>query len=138
MAVDFGAAPGGWTRIIRTRGLEVLAVDPADLDPRVAADRGVRHLRTTAGEFLRANRRRLDLAVNDMRMDPLLSAQLMVTTAGHLRPGATAVVTLKVGSSGVLSTVDRCLDTLGGRYEIVTARQLHHNRKEITALLRRR
>jgi 23S rRNA (cytidine2498-2'-O)-methyltransferase len=138
LAVDLGAAPGGWTRIIRRRGLEVLAVDPGDLDPRVAADPGVRHLRTTAGEFLRTDRHRLDLALNDMRMDPLLSAQLMAATAAHLKRGATAVVTLKVGLHRVLATVDRCLDLLAEKYEVVAARQLHHNRKEITVLLRRR
>jgi len=138
LAVDLGAAPGGWTRIIRQRGLEVLAVDPGDLHPRVAGDPGVRHLRTTAGEFLRADRRRLDLALNDMRMDALLSAQLMGTAAAHLKRGATAVVTLKVGLHRVLDTIDRCLDVLAEKYEVVAARQLHHNRKEITVLLRRR
>jgi 23S rRNA (cytidine2498-2'-O)-methyltransferase len=138
LAVDFGAAPGGWTRIIRQRGLEVLAVDPGDLDPRVAGDPGVRHLRTTAGEFLRADRRRLDLALNDMRMEPVLSAELMVTAARHLKRGATAVVTLKVGLSRVLATVDRCLELLAGEFEVVAARQLHHNRKEVTVLLQRR
>jgi 23S rRNA (cytidine2498-2'-O)-methyltransferase len=137
LAVDYGAAPGGWTRIIRQRGLEVLAVDPADLDERVARDRGVRHQRTTAGEFLRANRRELDLAVNDMRMEPLLSAQLMASTAGHLRLGAYAIMTLKVGGHGVLAAVDRCLALLSKEYDVIAARQLHHNRKEITVLLRR-
>lgn len=136
-AVDFGAAPGGWTRILRERGLTVWAVDPGDLDRRLLADRGIHHDRTTAGEFLRANRITFDLAVNDMRMDPARSCRLMVDAAKHLRPGALAIVTLKTGSVAVLETVRECLRVLARRYTIVHARQLHHNRHEVTVVLRR-
>ena len=50
-----------------------------------------------------------------MRMDALLSAQLMGTAAAHLKRGATAVVTLKVGLHRVLDTIDRCLDVLAAK-----------------------
>jgi 23S rRNA (cytidine2498-2'-O)-methyltransferase len=33
VALDLGASPGGWTRILRRRGLTVWAIDPAALDP---------------------------------------------------------------------------------------------------------
>ena len=137
LAVDYGAAPGGWTRILRTHGMTVIAVDPGSLHPLVAADPGVTHLRTTAGEFLRTNHRRLDLVVNDMRMDPILSSRLMVRTSRVLRPGGHAVITLKTGGGRrVLDTVDRCVQVLGGAYDVLFARQLHHNRQEVTVLLR--
>ena len=136
-AVDYGAAPGGWTRILRTHGLTVTAVDPGNLDPRVAVDPGVTHLPTTAGEFLRANRRRLDIVVNDMRMEPLRSSQLMVRTASMLKPGGHAVITLKTGARQPLHTIDHCLRTLRGAYNVLLARQLHHNRHEVTVLLQR-
>ncbi len=35
--IDLGAAPGGWTWALARLGAEVVAVDKADLDPRVAA-----------------------------------------------------------------------------------------------------
>ncbi len=139
VAVDFGAAPGGWTRILRQQGLRVIAVDPGDLDAPVATDRGVSHLRTTAGEFLRSHTGELDMAVNDMRMDPRLSSELMVQTARLLKPGAPAVVTLKTGTGAhVLRIVHDCLDLLDAQYTVVGARQLHHNRHEITVVLRKR
>ena len=50
-ALDLGAAPGGWTRVLRGKGLRVIAVDPALLDPRVAADPGVTHRRELAQAF---------------------------------------------------------------------------------------
>jgi 23S rRNA (cytidine2498-2'-O)-methyltransferase len=137
-AVDFGAAPGGWTRILRSHGLKVTAVDPADLDPRLAKDRGIRHLRTTAGEFLRGNPPPFDVVVNDMRMDAELSSELMARAAARLAPHGVGVLTLKTGSHRVLDTVDRSLHVLRSVYDLVGARQLHHNRQEVTVALRKK
>lgn len=47
-AVDLGAAPGGWTRLLRERGARVTAVDRAALDEAVAKDPGVTHLKKDA------------------------------------------------------------------------------------------
>lgn len=137
-AVDFGAAPGGWTRILRRHGMRVWAVDPGDLDERLAGDEGIKHLALTAGRFLRSNRTVFDVAVNDMRMDPVRSCELMVRAADALAPGALAVVTLKTGTREVLETVDACLRRLAEAYEVLHARQLRHNRHEITVVARKR
>jgi 23S rRNA (cytidine2498-2'-O)-methyltransferase len=137
-AVDLGAAPGGWTRILRRRGLSVVAVDPGELAPSLVADRQVRHVPTTVGEFFRSDRSRFDLAVNDLRMDPALSTQVMLDAVDHLAPGAYIVLTLKTGRQRLLDTVRECLDRLRGPYRVVFARQLYHNRKEVTVLARRR
>lgn len=137
-AVDLGAAPGGWTRILRQRGLDVVAVDPGELAPSLAADRRVRHVPTTVGEFFRSDRSRFDLAVNDLRMDPALSTQVMLDAVDHLATGAYIVLTLKTGRQRLLDTVRECLDRLRGPYRVVFARQLYHNRKEVTVLARRR
>ena len=137
-AVDLGAAPGGWTRIVRLRGPQVWAVDPGDMDPRVLADPGVHHVRTTAGEFFRATDLEFDLVVNDMRMDPLLSCEVMLEAAQRLRRGAPAGMTLKTGTRRPLQTLQRCREKLAAAYEVVFARQLHHNRHELTVVLRRR
>ena len=137
-AVDLGASPGGWTSILLRHGLEVWAVDPGDIDPRLLAQRRVHHERTTSGQFFSVSRKRFDVAVNDMRMDPELSCTVMLDAADSLVPGAVVVLTLKLGLQRPLETVQRCLSTLRRRYEIVDARQLQHNRHEITVLCRRR
>jgi 23S rRNA (cytidine2498-2'-O)-methyltransferase len=41
--VDLGAAPGGWSHVAQKRGAQVIAVDKADLDPRIA--KRVQHVR---------------------------------------------------------------------------------------------
>ncbi|MDA1387488.1 MULTISPECIES: SAM-dependent methyltransferase [Glycomyces] len=136
-ALDYGAAPGGWTRILAARGYRTTAVDPGDLDPRVLALPGVVHERTTAGNFLRDSTARFDLIVNDMKMSPDRSSRLMVDSARLLKPFGVAVTTLKTGNHHVLEQVDESFAILGAAYDIEFARQLRHNRNELTVVLRR-
>lgn len=138
VALDLGASPGGWTRILRSLGFDqVHAVDPADLDPRLQRDTGVRHHRTTAGEFLLEATEPVDLIVNDMRMVPHLTASTMVDAADLLRPGGTAIVTFKLGTNNPVKQTDESLEILGTAYRSVFVRQLQHNRSELTVVAQR-
>lgn len=137
IAVDLGASPGGWTRILRQTGLTVWAVDPAALDARIARDPEVHHIRTTAGSFLSSTTLEPDLIVNDMRMAAELSASVMLSASRVLKPGGLAVQTLKISPHGALATVRTALRMLRQAYEVVFVRQLHHNRNEVTVVLRR-
>lgn len=135
-SADLGASPGGWTRILRRRGLSVWAVDPADVDPRVAADPGVRHARTTAGRFLAETDRSFDLVVNDMRMTAARSCEVMLDAAKRLKPDGLGIMTLKLSPRDPLATVRASLAILRRGYEVLHARQLYHNRNEVTVILR--
>ncbi|WP_157508683.1 RlmE/FtsJ family methyltransferase [Luteipulveratus halotolerans] len=140
VAVDLGASPGGWSRILRTHGFErVYAVDPADLDERVLADDEIHHHRTTAGEFLdHYQGEPVDLIVNDMRMVPHMTAVTMVDAADILRPGGQVVVTFKLGTSNPVKQTDESLETLAAAYDPTFIRQLQHNRHELTVVATRR
>lgn len=138
VALDLGASPGGWTRVLRHLGQYVTAVDPGELDPRVGEDNGVRHKRMTAEEYLRTEPDRFDLIVNDMRMDARDSARLMVAYAPHLYPHGAAVMTIKLPEEQREPVIEQALKTLRGAFEITGARQLFHNRSEITVALRPR
>ncbi len=133
-ALDLGASPGGWTRVLRRRGLHVWAVDPADLDPRIAADRNVHHVRSTAGAFLTDTSQHFDLIVNDMRMAPTRSCGVMLNATRCLNPGALAILTLKLSPRQPLQTVRNALELLSRSYDIRFARQLYHNRNEVTVV----
>ncbi len=137
VALDLGASPGGWTRVLRQHEQYVTAVDPGELDPRVAQDPAVRHLRMTAEAYLANEPDRFDLIVNDMRMDARDSARLMVDYADCLYPVAGQVImTLKLPTDNRRAILDQALSILGQRYAIANARQLFHNRSEITVHLR--
>ena len=134
VALDLGAAPGGWTRVLRQKEQFVTAVDPAMLHPRLAADRGVRHKRMTAEAYLREGPDTYDLLVNDMRMDALSSARMMNAFADFLHPHAEALMTLKLGQTA--KQLDRASAILQDRFAILHRRQLFHNRHEVTVHLK--
>ena len=138
VAVDLGAAPGGWTRVLRRAGLRVIAVDPGALDERLAGDPGITRVAQTARPFLVRNTDRFDLVVNDMRMLPAMSVELMLTAARHLVPGGLGVMSLKLTPHHANDTVQRALSDLRRAYDVVFARQLYHNRNEATVVVRRR
>lgn len=134
VALDLGAAPGGWTRVLRQKGQYVTAVDPAMLHPRLAADRGVRHKRLSAEAYLREGPDTYDLLVNDMRMDAVPSARLTNAFADFLYPHAEALLTLKLGQSA--KQLEPARAVLQERYDILHIRQLFHNRNEVTIHLK--
>lgn len=136
VALDLGAAPGGWTRVLRQKGQFVTAVDPAELHPRLAADRGVRHKKMTAETYLAEGPDAFDFLVNDMRMDARASARLMNDFADFLYPHAEALMTLKLGKTA--AALDPACTILQESYNILHMRQLFHNRNEVTIHLQPR
>ncbi|MCY0875748.1 MAG: 50S rRNA methyltransferase [Firmicutes bacterium] len=136
-ALDLGAAPGGWTRVLRSFGMTVTAVDPAQLSPAVLEDPGVRHEATAAQAYLRQASGVFDVLVNDMKMDPRASVALTVSAVRALRPGGIGVLTLKLPTHTQERVVAASLTALRSVYEVTGARQLFHNRSEVTVALRR-
>jgi 23S rRNA (cytidine2498-2'-O)-methyltransferase len=136
LALDLGAAPGGWTRILRKHAMRVVAVDPGDLDGRLATDGAIRHVRQTAQAYLRTSSERFNVILNDMRMDARASAQLTVAAARSLEPSGWALVTLKLPKRAASGAVASALSILRRRYDVIGARQLFHNRSEATVALR--
>ncbi|MFQ3584906.1 MAG: SAM-dependent methyltransferase [Cyanobacteriota bacterium] len=134
-ALDLGAAPGGWTRVLRQYGQEVTAVDPAELDGRLAQDPGIHHRRLSAQAYLSRHPGQFHLILNDMRMDGCDSARLMVAFAPHLEPAGAGVMTLKLPGHRRLQVLQQTLDILHSGFPVVKARQLFHNRSEVTLYL---
>lgn len=137
-ALDLGAAPGGWSRVLAGMGYRVDAVDPAPLDARVLALPEVFHHQCTAGQFL-AERREggYGLLVSDMKMQAGLAAALLARCRPLLSPNGRVLTTLKLcKGSGALAEARQALRQLSRGYAISQARQLHFNRSEITVLAR--
>jgi 23S rRNA (cytidine2498-2'-O)-methyltransferase len=135
-ALDLGAAPGGWTRVLRQKEQYVTAVDPAWLHPTLQTDKGVRHLRLTAEEYLEDYPDSYDVIVNDMRLDARDSARLMVSYGRYLYPHGLAIITLKLPEKKYHAALDHALNILRRSYTIAGARQLFHNRSEVTVYLK--
>ncbi|MBD1844257.1 50S rRNA methyltransferase [Cyanobacteria bacterium FACHB-63] len=136
LALDLGASPGGWTRILRKLGLSVVAVDPGDLAESLQTDLNITHHRQLVQQYLPNCRDRFDLIVNDMRMDAVDSARNMIAASKTLKENGMAIMTLKLPSKGVKSVIGNAISLLENNYEVIGIRNLFHNRQEVTVAMR--
>lgn len=131
-ALDIGAAPGGWTSFLLERGLQVTAVDPAKLHPDVLASPRLTHVRKNANS-VKFRDNQFDLLVCDMSWSPKLTAKMVSDLLYALLPGGTAVVTVKLLSKKPMALIQEITETYQeARLQVQRAKQLFHNRDEIT------
>jgi 23S rRNA (cytidine2498-2'-O)-methyltransferase len=131
-AADLGAAPGGWSWVLARHGLHVTAVDNGPLQPQLLATGRVEHLR--ADGFRWQPQRSLDWMVCDMLEQPRRVASRM---ADWFREGwcRHAIFNLKLPMKKRWEETRFCLALLegeAGQPLQVRARQLYHDREEIT------
>ncbi len=143
-ALDLGAAPGGWTRLLLDADMHVVAVDPAHLDARLTQRKNLEHYRGYAENYIAQalqKRQHFDVIANDMRMDAREASHLLVQAASCLRPDGFILSVLKLPHFGEhsnpLIALKDALHTLRNQYSIVQARQLFHNRQEVTVVAAR-
>lgn len=135
--LDLGAAPGGWTKVLLAHGMKVVAVDPAELNPSIAKNPKVEHFKGLAQDYLKKNNK-FDVIVNDMRMDVKESVDLMGIAAEYLNPDGIAIITLKLPTKKVQAITNNAISKLQDWYKIYGARQLFHNRSEVTVVLKKK
>lgn len=133
-AVDLGAAPGGWSLVLARREMQVTAIDNGSLTGAAATHAGIEHLR--ADGFRYRPPRPVHWLLCDMVESP---SRITALVAGWLaqRWCAAALFNLKLPMNKRLQEVDRCREILlrdAGRPLDVVARQLYHDREEITVL----
>ena len=136
-AADLGAAPGGWTWVLVRAGLRVTAVDNGPLKEPVAGHPQVEHLRADGFRWQPA--RPLDWMVCDMVEQPRRVAERM---AEWFREGwcRNAIFNLKLPMKKRWDETVLCLDLFraqAGELKVLRAKQLYHDREEITVFARR-
>ena len=134
-AVDLGAAPGGWTWQLAHRSIRVTAVDNGPMDPELMQSGVVTHLREDGFRF--RPRKPVDWLVCDMVEQPRRIAELI---ARWFDDGACryAIFNLKLPMKKRFDEARLCLDIVRAAASDVRARQLYHDREEITVFARRR
>lgn len=140
-ALDLGAAPGGWTRLLLAAKMRVVAVDPANLDPRLQRQARLEHYHGYAEDYLaKASRgqQHFDVIANDMRVDARDAARVLVEAAILLHPDGFVISTLKLphatSAMQPVEIMQQAIRMLHTRYAVVRARQLYHNRQEVTVI----
>jgi len=135
-AIDLGAAPGGWTKILLQHGFHVTAVDPGAMSEIIVNDSNLVHFRDVAQKFP-GQAGAYDMLVNDMRMDMVESCEIMLDMAHFLIPSGIALMTLKLPHSQWYKHTKRAIALLQKKYVLLNARQLFHNRSEVMVYLRK-
>lgn len=105
IALDVGAAPGGWTAQLAKRMNLVIAIDPAELHPDVQLLSNVIHIRKKTQDSMAEISAALDtsyadLLVCDANKHPLDVMKMLHPLFPMLRPGALFVLTLKFRGKG--------------------------------------
>ncbi len=139
-AVDLGAAPGGWTWQLIKRGIRVTAVDNGPMKGVLVKHSLVQHLRQDGFKY--RPRKAVDWLVCDMVDKPAKVAALIGEwfAAGLARH---AIFNLKLpmkqrvaALEGALDGIRTRLDEEGINYRMM-AKQLYHDREEVTVFLTR-
>lgn len=135
-ALDIGAAPGGWTSLLLERGAEVTAVDPAELHPQLIGHPNLTFLKRNAGD-IKFRSGMYDLLVCDMSWSPKQMVKLIIPLLDALRLGGAAIITLKLMHGKPFQTVKDSVRAMQPTMELIKAKQLFHNRDELTVYLRK-
>jgi 23S rRNA (cytidine2498-2'-O)-methyltransferase len=139
-AVDLGAAPGGWTWQLVKRGIRVAAVDNGPMKGALINHPLVQHIRQDGFKYV--PHKAVDWLVCDMVEKPSKVAVLIGEwfVAGWCKH---AIFNLKLpmkqrvaALDGALGGIGKRLDEEGINYRM-TAKQLYHDREEVTVFLTR-
>ncbi len=125
--VDAGASPGGWTWALAGLGAEVLAIDRADLEPRIAALPNVRAMRHDAFTLKPDSIGAVDWLCSDVVCYP---PALLEWISSWLESGLARnyICTIKMQGAGFdRATTERFAAVPGSR-----VLHLWHNRHELT------
>lgn len=136
-AADLGAAPGGWTKVLVDKGLECTSIDPSYLKPEISSNDKVKYYHMLVEDYLKLkNEDKFDIVVNDMKMDVAKSISVINQFYDKINDGGIVIITFKLPHEYNYSSIKKWIDCFNG-YALITARQLFHNRSEITVALKK-
>lgn len=133
-ALDIGAAPGGWTKVLADKGYTVYAIDPAELDDSLKDNPKIIHIKKKI-EDSNFNKK-VDLIVNDMNISPEESAKITNNSAKYLKKGSYAIFSLKLIENKPKEYIQK-VSKIFTKYKIEKIKHLFENRQEVTILLRK-
>jgi 23S rRNA (cytidine2498-2'-O)-methyltransferase len=137
-AVDLGAAPGGWSWWLASKGLKVAAIDNGPLKGAAYKHPQIEHVRTDG--FRYRPTQKVEWLVCDMVEQPHKVAQLVAhwLSKGWAR---NAVFNLKLPMKLRLKCVRECeaiireaVDPIAARWQL-QVKQLYHDREEVTCVV---
>jgi 23S rRNA (cytidine2498-2'-O)-methyltransferase len=131
--VEIGCAPGGSCQAVLSRGLRVVGIDPAEVDPRVAEHPYFTHVRKRGADVRRRAFRKTHWLASDMNVAPSYTLDTIEAIVTHpLVHVRGLLLTLKLLDWALADDLPAWLERIGGwGFSRLRSRQLQHNRQEI-------
>jgi 23S rRNA (cytidine2498-2'-O)-methyltransferase len=132
LCVEIGSAPGGSSQALLNRGLRVIGIDPADMDPRVVAHPNFEHWKKRGADVRRREFRKVRWLTADMNVAPRYTLDTVEAIVTHREVHIDGLLlTLKLMDGVPALEVPEYLDRVRSwGFAQVAARQLHHNRHD--------
>ena len=152
VAVDIGAAPGGWSYVLANRGMKVIAIDNGDLDAaklkahkvsvlmlrkggsasRALSRCDILHVKASASRAASMlDLKAVDMVVDDTNIRAKDSAAAAMSYSRFMRSGATLIMTVKCVTRKVDKYMNEASEVLGREFEIRGVKALPSNRQEV-------
>lgn len=155
MAIDLGAAPGGWSCFLARKGFSVAAIDNAELNVKAIRESGIAVERYEKGSkpergeimhykmgfaeaYLKLKSTKADLIVDDMNISPKESAAAVLMYSPLLKRNGICVMTIKSMTKNVPKHLSSVKKELSGKFIVKRIAVLPSNRQELTLLCRKR
>ena len=130
LALDIGAAPGGFSYQMAKRGIFVDAVDPGLLDNKLT-DKHITHIKKKIEDF--STEKVYDIITNDMNISPLESARIIVKLKENIRTNGIIIMTIKcINRRSYSYYMKQARMELMDSFSDFQFKHLPHNRAELT------
>lgn len=138
VCVEIGSAPGGASGRLLELGMQVIGIDPGEMDPRIASHPNFRHIRARAGDLKRSEFRGARWLLVDSNVRPeqtLVTVENVVTHPASDFSGL--LLTMKLGDYEDWHRIDHWrqrIESWGPRE--IRIRQLARNKCEVCFAVR--
>jgi 23S rRNA (cytidine2498-2'-O)-methyltransferase len=136
---EIGSAPGGACQALLESGLEVLGIDPAEMDPELLAQPGLTHVKKRARDVKRREFRQVKWLFSDSNVDPRQALDVVEEIVTHREVRVRGMLlTIKLSDWQMAKHVpDYLARVQSWGFAGVQARQLAFNRREFCLAARR-
>ena len=162
IAIDLGAAPGGWSLCLARSGAAVVAIDSAELEYGKIINAGIDAVAAKNPHGVRLNMERLrqgtivhlkcgfqkaekcleggiaDMLTIDINSGGIASSDAVLRYSRFMKKGAYLIMTVKCIMRSVPKYMREVEGILGGKFRILQWKVLPHNRQEITLFARKK
>ena len=138
--VEIGSAPGGACGRLLELGLNVIGIDPAEMDPRIATHPRFKHLRARAGDLPRREFRGVKWLLADSNVKPEKTLTTIENIVTHRECSLSGMLlTMKLGNYEAAQQIPAWVDRVESwRPVSIEVRQLARNRCEVCFAIRLR